>query len=125
MTIRNAQVSTLKYLTSREREALEALVQRLKRIYGTQLLKVMLFGSKARGNYDEESDIDLLIVAQFPEKDYWHHWRRIIDEAGDVDLEYDVVISPLVRNENGYAQMQQYDVLLNRDIERDGITLWT
>jgi uncharacterized protein len=125
MTIRNAQVSTLKYLTSKERDAVEALVQRLKRIYGAQLLKVMLYGSKARGNFDEESDIDLLIVAKFPDKDYWQHWRRIIDEAGDVDLEYDVVISPLIRNENGYDQMRRYDVLFNRDIDHDGITLWT
>jgi predicted nucleotidyltransferase len=125
MTIRNAQVSTLKYLTSKERDAIEALVRRLKQIYGPQLIKVLLFGSKARGNFDEESDIDLLIVAQFPDKDYWQHWRRIIDEASDVDLEYDVVISPLVRNENGYDQMRQYDVLFNRDIDRDGITLWT
>ncbi|MCK4805184.1 MAG: nucleotidyltransferase domain-containing protein, partial [Spirochaetes bacterium] len=36
----------------------------IKKIYGEQLVDVILFGSWARGTADIDSDIDLLIVLQ-------------------------------------------------------------
>ena len=56
--------------------------------------KVILFGSKARGDDDEESDIDLLILTSGPVS--WNERKAINDALFDIELEHGVVISTLI-----------------------------
>ena len=83
-----------------------------------------LFGSKARGDFDAESDLDLLVVVRFPDKDYWQHWKQIADIAWEAEFEHGVVMSIIVRTPTVYSQMQRDRLLLYRNIEQDGVTLW-
>lgn len=115
----------LAHLTPDERAALKELVNRLYKRYGDDLLRMVLFGSKARNDFDEESDLDVLIVAKIPEVEYWQQKRRIIYETYDLDLEYDVVLSLLIEDESEYLQMCKWDLLINQNIQQDGIELWT
>jgi uncharacterized protein len=113
------------HLTPNERAALVTLVDRLHQRYGEDLLRVVLFGSKARGDFDEESDLDLLIVVRMPDDNYWRHWNEIVTTTYDLELTYSVVFSFIIKGEPGYALMRQWNLLLNRHIEQDGIELWT
>ncbi|MFN3466240.1 MAG: nucleotidyltransferase domain-containing protein [Candidatus Brocadiales bacterium] len=54
----------------------------------------MLYGSRARGEAGDGSDIDLLIVLK-DFKDFWVEFHNISTLAGAVSLEHDVVISAL------------------------------
>ncbi|MFH0908207.1 MAG: nucleotidyltransferase domain-containing protein [bacterium] len=64
----------------------EALRQRL----GPNLLRMLLFGSRARGDADEQSDYDLLIIV----KSVGETVDRAIDEtAGQALLDYGAVFS--------------------------------
>jgi len=112
-------------LTPAEQAALAALVDCLRQRYGDDLVRVALFGSKARGDFDAESDLDVLVVVRMPDEDYWRHWREIVDSTSDIDLEYGVVTSLLIKDEPDYARMRAWNLLINRNIERDGIELWT
>jgi predicted nucleotidyltransferase len=85
---------------------------------------MVLFGSKARGNADKESDIDVLVVVRMSKDDYWQHRRQLSAIAGELDLQYDVVLSTLLMDEPEFAEMRRADLLLNRSIQRDGIELW-
>ncbi|MFP4395127.1 MAG: nucleotidyltransferase domain-containing protein [Anaerolineales bacterium] len=114
----------LQHLTENERAALEAFVSRLHQHYGDDVLRVDLFGSKARGDFDAESDIDVLIVARFPEDEHWKHWKQITDIAWDVELEYGIVMSTVIKTPVEFNRMQRDRLLLYRNIEEDGITLW-
>ena len=113
------------HLTPNERAALGTLVDRLHQRYGEDLLRVVLFGSKARGDFDEESDLDLLIVVRMPDDNYWRHWNEIVTTTYDLELTYSVVFSFIIKDEPEYALMRQWNLLLNRNIEQDGIELWT
>jgi len=115
----------LAHLTPNERAALAALVERLRERYGDDLLRVALFGSKARGDFDEESDLDVLIVARMPDANYWQHRREIVNLTTDLMLEYGPVISPLINDEAAYLQLRQWNTLLNQNIEREGVELWS
>jgi len=119
------QNSGLAHLMENERRALAELVDRLRQRYGDDLLRVVLFGSKARGDFDEESDLDVLVVVRIPDEVYLQRRREIVSWTVDLMLEYGPVISTHLYDEPAYAQLRQWNTLLNRDIERDGIELWT
>jgi predicted nucleotidyltransferase len=112
-------------LTASERTALETFIARLRQRYGDDLLHVVLFGSKARGDFDDESDLDLLIVVRIPDSDFWPNWRHISDLAWEVELAHDVVLTTIIRTPAEFRQMQRDRLLLYQNIEKDGMTLWT
>jgi predicted nucleotidyltransferase len=115
----------LQHLAANERAALAAFVARLRQQYGDDLLRVVLFGSKARGDADKESDLDVLVVVRVPLEDYDRHWMQIVDLAWETGFERDLVFSPLIKDEAAYAQMQEWNLLINRNIEQDGVELQT
>lgn len=112
-------------LTPGERAGLYAFVDRLRQRYGDDLLRVRLFGSKARGDFHEESDFDLLIVMRIESGDYRRRWNELVDLAWDIQLAYGIIISFILKDEANYARMQHDGLLLARNIEQDGVDLWT
>jgi predicted nucleotidyltransferase len=64
-----------------------------KEVLGDKLEKVILFGSYARGDYDEESDIDIMIIADIALEDRNAMRRHIRDILGDIDLDNYVLVS--------------------------------
>ena len=48
----------------RKAQALDEFLRVLRERFGDSIEEVILFGSYARGDYDEESDIDLLIIGE-------------------------------------------------------------
>ena len=115
----------LSHLRSNERDGLVAFVDRLRQRYGGDLLRVTLFGSKARGDFDDESDLDLLVVVRMANGDYRQYWNEIVGIAWDVELAYSIVTSLVIKDAADYETMREHQLLLARNIERDGIELWT
>jgi len=115
----------LPYLKPNEQVGLAAFVGRLRQCYGDDLLRVALFGSKARGDFDDESDLDLLVVVRMGSGDYRQYWNEIVDIAWEIELAYSLVTSLVIKDDVGYEHMRQHSLLLARNIERDGVELWT
>ena len=81
--------------------------------------RVILFGSKARGTDDAESDIDLLVLTS--RELTWREREEVVDALYDIQLRYDVLLSPLVVPTAEW-EVGLYSVLpLHHEIERDGI----
>jgi predicted nucleotidyltransferase len=80
--------------------------------------KVILFGSKARGDYDEHSDIDLLVITS--RLLHWKEEKAIVGALFDIGMKYDVIFSPLftfvAEWENGI--FKEFPVY--QEISRDG-----
>jgi len=74
-------------------EITEKVCAAAKEVLGERLEKVVLFGSYARGDYDEESDIDIMILADIQPEEADKIRAKIHDLAGDHDVEYDVITS--------------------------------
>lgn len=65
----------------------------LRKIFGDKLSSVILYGSYARGDYDYDSDIDVMALVDL-EKSQLAKYRRTVSEfANDIDLRYGVLLS--------------------------------
>jgi predicted nucleotidyltransferase len=78
-------------LMKNESDAIKVAIKMLKSEFS--VIKVILFGSKARGDHDEYSDIDLLVVAS--RLLHWKAEKAIIGALFDIGMEYNVIFSPL------------------------------
>ncbi|WP_297470711.1 nucleotidyltransferase domain-containing protein [Thermococcus sp.] len=70
-------------------QALDEFLRVLRKRFGDSIEEVILFGSYARGDYDEESDIDLLIIGEVD-------FNELMDVVTDILLKYGELISPIV-----------------------------
>lgn len=76
----------------RIRKMLKEFKEGLVHIYGDKLEELYLYGSYARGDYRQGSDVDVMILLS-DYKNYWKEQSRISQLASDVSLEYDVTVS--------------------------------
>ena len=107
-------------LSPGEAAAIRQFVARVRGLLGTELRQVRLFGSRARGEGHEHSDLDIaLIVAPGGRA------RRyaVYDLAFDVGLEHSVDLAPLVLEEQQLQELKRRQRLVALDIEREGIKL--
>ncbi|GAB3761157.1 nucleotidyltransferase domain-containing protein [Spirosoma pomorum] len=67
----------------------------LQGLYGDRLRDVVLYGSYARGDYNSESDVDLMVVLNDDKVNTYAEIRRIAELEATFLLNYGLVISPL------------------------------
>ena len=65
----------------------------LSRVFGEKLDEVWLYGSYARGDFDAESDIDIMALVDLPKEQLATYRRKVSDLSSDLDLKYDVLLS--------------------------------
>ena len=101
--------------------ALAAYVARAARLYPDEILSITLYGSQARGDAKAESDIDVLVVVR---RDTPALRQALTDLAWQVQFEYGVVISDIIRNDEQFNRMRAHRFPFYQNIEREGVLLW-
>src|SRR3970040_1493848 len=116
-----AKPMALSQITKKEGEALQAFIQRLLAELGQKVSRIILFGSKARGDSTADSDIDVLILAK---EENWQLARTISRISSKIDLDYDILLNTLLIADQRWEQMTRERFSLCRNVERDGIALF-
>ena len=62
-------------------------------IYGNQLCDAYLYGSYARGDFDEESDVDILVTANIDTPEHGDYFNKISILSSRLSLKYDLTVS--------------------------------
>lgn len=102
------------------RPALEAYAKRLRPIFGERLRELRLFGSYARGEADEESDVDVLVLVEGLTD---HEIGVVAGEAAHVLVATGLPLAPLPMSTEGFEQLRRGERLLARELDADGIAL--
>ncbi len=105
-------------LRENERTAVKQLKARLARDFG--LVELRLFGSKARGDSNPESDVDLVIVVRE------HDWRtdfRIYGVCFRIGLEYDVLLAPVVYSQTEFESDLTRATPFYQSVAAQGVTV--
>lgn len=110
----------LSTLSSQDRQAIIALIERIITENDDDIKRLTLFGSKARGDDLQEPDIDLLMVA---ETDAWPLRQRILRLGARLSLEHDVLFNLYVISHERWLWMKRVRHPLYRNIVADGLDL--
>jgi len=76
------------------------LSQNAQDILGDRLRKIILYGSRARGDYHDYSDMDIMVLANCDEQERRVYERALGRAASDIGLEHDVIVSIMLNNES-------------------------
>jgi len=85
--------------------------------YGEKFQGLILYGSVARGQYDNFSDIDLLVLLTKP-FDYFQELRKIVELLYPVQLESENLISAKPASKE---EFESGAILLYRLAKREGL----
>jgi len=107
-------------LTPAEQSGLLAYLAALEERWGHLLAEVVLYGSSARGEERDESDVDLLLVLnREPTQTQIEQIQRM---ASTIDLDFGIALSPLVMSPATYRWHREGAPLWH-NIRRDGVWL--
>ena len=98
-----------------KRRSLESFVKVLKEKYGDKIHRIILFGSTARGEAEEESDIDVLVIADGVTQ------KEVSKVAFQILLKYGEVISPIVESKQQFEKYKDYS--FHKNILREGVEI--
>lgn len=100
-------------------QILRGIKERLQRAYGDRLRGIVLYGSEARGEADEDSDIDLLVLLDGPVED-WEDISTTVDALYDIQLE---VIRPISALPVDFKDFEAGNHVIYRNVKKEGIFL--
>jgi predicted nucleotidyltransferase len=109
-----------------ERRVVGALAAALHAEFATRLERIAVFGSRARGDVSEESDIDVLVVLRIPLEQELGATDRVWELAADAKRQapgQHVALAPIVFAEARFNELVRKGARFARDVEREGISL--
>ena len=101
--------------------ALKKLAPGLLNIYGELLVRVVLYGSVARGTQTEDSDVDIAVLLKSGATR--EMYDQMLDLVVDLELECARVLS-VVRID--YDKFCEWETIIPyyKSIKKDGVVLW-
>lgn len=112
-------------MSNRIKIILEEYVNGLFEMIGEHLKQVILYGSYARGEQDkngEISDIDIMILVDLENEEIRRLEEKVIDYSYDLDLKYDILLSPIIENIENFKDRTRY-MSFYKNIESEGVLL--
>jgi uncharacterized protein len=98
-------------------QVLSAAVTEARQIFKHKLKKIILFGSYSRGDYDNESDIDVMILIDDSNPKKYN--ELLLDIEVDLSIAFDIVLSFFLENASEYEDAKRYKPFI-KAIEKEG-----
>ena len=83
------------------------MVDCYKVVYGEDVVEIILYGSYARGNSTEDSDIDIVALVRGSREDLQAKLKKIWDMSAELGLANDVIVSPTVIPYDEFVKYKQ------------------
>jgi predicted nucleotidyltransferase len=110
-------------LNREDAAAVSRFLASVQAAFGDRLRRVVLYGSKARGDDHTESDVDLLVLVAGNEVP-WAERRRVSEIAADVAVDSGVDLSAKLLAEREFDRALAGEQPFAERVEQEGIVLW-
>lgn len=107
-------------LTATENLTLQEFTTLVSEVMPENLVRIVLYGSKARGDFHEGSDLDVLLLVKECNVKIEDQIGRI---AFDLLLKYEVLLSPMVLTAEHFSYLGSLQAGFFQEIAKDGIDL--
>ena len=102
---------------------LERYISEIRKIYGLHLRKVILYGSYARGDFRQDSDVDIMILLDLSDLDLKAYSQKLSYMTYDFNLDNDLDIKPIAKSEEHFKKwIANYPFYAN--IHKEGVVLY-
>lgn len=102
---------------------MEQYISEIKKIYGSHLRQVILYGSYARGDFRQDSDIDIMILLDLSDVELKAYGQQLSYMTYDFNLDNDLDIKPIAKNEEHFKRwIANYPFYAN--IHKEGVVLY-
>jgi len=102
------------------KKALDEFVKRAKKKYGDKIEKIILFGSYARGEAKEESDIDVLVITA---ENRFEMQKNLSEIAADILLDKGIYLSAKAVSTEEYNFMKKINAGFYQNLVREGVEI--
>ena len=107
-------------LNQEEERAVKEFLSAIKQELRDHILRTTIFGSKVRGDYSRDSDIDILIVLNERSKDLVD---SLYEKLLDIELKYDSKISLTIFSQAEYQQNIEAHTPFMESLATEGVAL--
>ena len=95
----------------------------VKKIYGPLLSKIILYGSYARGDYHEDSDVDIMILLDVPPQDERKQLDDVSTATSDFNMEHDMYVMPMLKSVRTFKKWETVDPFF-KNVNHEGVVLF-
>lgn len=101
---------------------LQQMAEIYRSVYGEKIVKIVLYGSYARGDYQADSDVDIVAIVRGERTNLQQQLKEIWDVSSDLELEYGTIVSPTVIP---FEEFEKYknDLPYYKNIQNEGVDI--
>lgn len=105
------------------KEIIKKYAEDVHELYGNRLRTIILYGSYARGDFRQDSDIDIMILVDLAEQEIMKESRKLYDITFEYNFQYNLMIMPIVKNiEHFNKWLHAYPFYYN--VKKEGVKLY-
>lgn len=99
------------------------IVDDVLELFSEKVHKIVLYGSYARGDFTQESDVDIMIILNCDKEEVKQYRKAISRLASRIGLKNDIEISLLLRDKETFEQGQKV-LPFYRNVINEGVELY-
>lgn len=97
--------------------------EELIKLFGAKVERIILYGSYARGDFNLESDVDIMILLNCDQKEITKRRKEISRIASRIGLKNDIMVSLLAHNSDDYENNMKYQPFF-QNIEKESMKIY-
>ena len=110
-------------MTEKMKTLISDYVSAVRKIYGTHLKQVILYGSYARGDFTKDSDIDIMILVDLSDDEIRSRGHMLSDLTFDYNFDNNLEIMPIVKNLDHFNKWLRAYPFYN-NVKKEGVELY-
>ncbi|MGM0366480.1 MAG: nucleotidyltransferase family protein [Actinomycetota bacterium] len=107
-------------LSSKEKNIIYTFKKEIEEKFPKEIIEILIFGSKARGDAAKDSDIDILVITKASDKKII---KEIRSTGYDLEIDNDIVLSIQVLSRDYVDYLRNLPTQFIQNVDRDAIAL--